>query len=98
MNFRCAVIFGRAREITEPVEKRAALARFLDHVAAGRSEQVPPPPDGDVGATCVVALPIREASLKARSGPPARPRATAAEPPWTGVIPVALVRGAPIPG
>ena len=37
MNYRSVVVYGRAREITDPAEKFAAQRALVDHVAHGRA-------------------------------------------------------------
>jgi nitroimidazol reductase NimA-like FMN-containing flavoprotein (pyridoxamine 5'-phosphate oxidase superfamily) len=96
MNYRSAVIFGRAREVTDPAEKTRALAALVDRFVAGRSRQVRPPSQAELAATLLLALPLDEASVKVRSGPPLPDEeADAGWPAWSGVIPVALRAGAP---
>jgi nitroimidazol reductase NimA-like FMN-containing flavoprotein (pyridoxamine 5'-phosphate oxidase superfamily) len=92
MNYRSAVVRGRGREITDPGEKARALARFVDFLIPGRSAELPPITANELRATRVVAVPLAEASVKARAGGPL----PAGEPgPWTGVIPLRLVRDEP---
>jgi nitroimidazol reductase NimA-like FMN-containing flavoprotein (pyridoxamine 5'-phosphate oxidase superfamily)/drug/metabolite transporter (DMT)-like permease len=92
MNYRSAVIHGRGHEITDPVEKARALERFVDFLIPGRSATLPPIAANELRATRVVAVPLAEASVKARSGGPL----PAGEPgPWTGVIPLRLVHDDP---
>lgn len=94
LNYRSVVVLGTATEVTDPQEKRAALDAIVEHLIPGRLPHLRPMTDQEVGATTVVSIPLREASLKARSGPP-----TSAEewPVWTGVIPTRLTAGPPEP-
>jgi nitroimidazol reductase NimA-like FMN-containing flavoprotein (pyridoxamine 5'-phosphate oxidase superfamily)/GNAT superfamily N-acetyltransferase len=97
MNYRSAVIFGRARELTDAGEKRRVLAALVDRFVPGRSSIVRPPSDAELAATLLLELPLDEASVKARSGPPLPDEeADAGWPAWTGVIPMALRAGAPV--
>src|SRR5947208_7223267 len=43
MNYRSVVVFGTAREVTDPAERLAALDSLVEHVCAGRSKDVRPP-------------------------------------------------------
>lgn len=95
MNYRSVVVHGRGR-VVEGEEKERALTAFIEKVEAGRSEQVRAPSPSELRATLVVALPIDEASLKARRGGPADPEDEPAQAVWTGVVPLVLTRGAPI--
>ncbi len=96
VNYRSVVLFGRARPVEDREEKLAALAALIDHVVPGRSRASRPPNEKELVATLVVALPIDEASAKARSGPPLPDDAEdAALPWWAGIVPLRTVRGAP---
>ncbi len=90
MNYRSAVVHGRGREVSDPAEKARALERFVDFVVPGRSAELRPSTRKELAATLVVAVPLAEASVKARSGGPME---VAGPAPWTGVIPLRVVRG-----
>jgi nitroimidazol reductase NimA-like FMN-containing flavoprotein (pyridoxamine 5'-phosphate oxidase superfamily) len=97
VNYRSVVLFGRATLVEDPALKRRALAALVDKLVAGRSAACRPPDDAELAATKVLALPIEEASAKVRSGPPVPDEGDdAALPYWAGVVPVELVRGAPV--
>ncbi|HEV7919302.1 MAG TPA: pyridoxamine 5'-phosphate oxidase family protein, partial [Thermoanaerobaculia bacterium] len=70
MNYRSAVVFGTAREVTDAAEKLQVLHALVEHVAAGRSADARPPNDKELRQTLVLALPIEEASAKVRTGGP----------------------------
>jgi nitroimidazol reductase NimA-like FMN-containing flavoprotein (pyridoxamine 5'-phosphate oxidase superfamily) len=92
MNYRSAVIYGRAEEITEPEAKARALDRFVEFMLPGRTAQLPAHTRQELAATIVIAIPITEASVKARSGPPRLVAQREGTDPWTGVIPIRLAR------
>lgn len=96
MNYRCVVVRGFASRVTDDDEHRAGLRSITDHVAAnwdgGR-----PPSTGDLRRTMVLALPIREASAKIRSGDPVDEPDDLAGPHWAGTVPVRSRWGAPRP-
>jgi nitroimidazol reductase NimA-like FMN-containing flavoprotein (pyridoxamine 5'-phosphate oxidase superfamily) len=96
MNYRSVVVLGQAREVSEPEEKIAALRAIVEHVAAGRWDEVRGPTPLELLATTVLALPIDEASAKIRSGPPKDDEEDYAQDTWAGVIPLRLVAGEPI--
>lgn len=96
MNYRCAMVFGSAREVTDGPAKEAALATIVDHLLPGRSAEARPPSPSELRATRVVALPIEEASAKTRAGGPADEAADLTLPIWAGHVPLALVAAAPI--
>ncbi len=70
MNYRSAVIFGEGRLVSDPAEKLAALRAVTDHLVPGRWAHVREPDRKELAATAVVALPLTEASVKVRTGPP----------------------------
>lgn len=97
VNFRSAVVFGRATEITDPLEKARCLWRLTDAIVPGRAADSRPADDGELAGTRVLALAIEDASVKVRSGGPKDHEADLALPHWAGVVPLALARGAPQP-
>lgn len=97
MNYRSAVVFGTAREVTDADEKRRALDAIVDHVVKGRSAEARPGNEKELRATMVLAMPIAEASAKIRTGPPVDDEDDLAMPIWAGVLPMALVPGSLVP-
>jgi nitroimidazol reductase NimA-like FMN-containing flavoprotein (pyridoxamine 5'-phosphate oxidase superfamily) len=95
LNYRSAVVLGRARTIEDGGEKRLALEAVVEHVAAGRSSDARAPNDEELKATLVLALAIDEASAKMRSGPPADFDDDLDLPIWAGVVPLQLRGEAP---
>jgi uncharacterized protein len=96
MNYRSAVIFGTAREVTDTEEKLRALDALVDHVVAGRAAEARPANDKELRQTMVLALPIEEASAKVRTGGPVDDEEDYDLPVWAGVIPVRLAYGEPV--
>ena len=97
MNYRSAVVFGRARPIADAAEKRRALDVLTDHLIPGRTAEIRPPTDNEVAATTVIEIFIEEASAKTRSGPPSEPVQPVPPEVWTGVVPLRLTALAAIP-
>ena len=97
MNYRSVVLFGTARRVTDAPEKLAGLKAVTEHVAPGRWCAARRPTERELRETEVLALPIAEVSAKVRSGPPVEGPLDAELDVWSGVIPVSLVRGEPIP-
>lgn len=93
MNYRSVVLFGTAREVSEPDEKRRALDRLVEHIAPGRTAEVRPPNESELRQTLVLSLPIEEASAKIRTGGPVDDEEDYALPVWAGVIPLRIERG-----
>ncbi len=69
---------------------------MVERVAPGRSADVRGPNDQELAATEVVALTVREASAKARSGPPIDAGEDYQLPAWAGELPLELVAGTPV--
>ncbi len=96
-NYRSAMVFGEAVEVTDPEEKRARLERFVEGLYPGRWEALRPVAPQELKATTVLSLPIDEASAKLRTGGPVDDEEDYAWPVWAGVVPVRHVVGAPEP-
>lgn len=95
MNYRCAVVFGTARRVTDAGEKCAALRAITEHVTPGRWTAARRPTERELRETDVLAVPIIEASAKVRSGPPGETPLDVDLDVWSGVVPVRVVQGAP---
>jgi uncharacterized protein len=89
-NYRSVVVFGKARVVMETAEKMAALRAFTEHVIPGRWDEVREPNESELKATTVLALPLREASAKIRTGPPIDDEEDHALPVWAGILPLRL--------
>jgi uncharacterized protein len=98
MNYRCVVVLGRGREVADPDEKLRALSALIEHMAPGRMAEIRGPSEQELAATLVVAVPLAEASLKSRTGPPLdKPDASGQPDTWAGVLPVRTLPGEAIP-
>lgn len=94
MNYRSAVVIGRPRVVTDPDERAHALDLVVEHAAPGRAAALRRPTRKELAATTVLALPLHEASVKARTGDPDdEPEDVAAGGVWAGVVPLALKAG-----
>ena len=96
MNYRSAVVFGTAREVTDREEKLRVLDALVDHVAKGRSRDARSPNEAELKQTLVLALPIQEASAKIRTGPAIDDEEDYAMNIWAGVLPLKLTPQEPI--
>jgi nitroimidazol reductase NimA-like FMN-containing flavoprotein (pyridoxamine 5'-phosphate oxidase superfamily) len=98
MNYRSAVVHGRARLVTDEAERLAGLRALTEHVAPGSWEHARPPNRRELAATAVLALDLTEASVKVRTGPPVDDDADVDEGGrWAGVVPVRTTFDAPQP-
>jgi nitroimidazol reductase NimA-like FMN-containing flavoprotein (pyridoxamine 5'-phosphate oxidase superfamily) len=95
LNYRSVVVLGTARSLDDEAEKRAALDALVEHVAPGRTSEARGPSAKELRATEVLAIPLREASAKIRTGPPADGPEDRDLELWTGEIPLALAAGEP---
>lgn len=96
MNYRSAVVIGAARLVDDPSEKSHALALTVDHMVPGRAATLREPTRKELAATSVLAVALREASMKQRDGDPVDEPEDVAAGAWAGVIPVRRVAGAPL--
>lgn len=96
-NYRSVMCFGTPEEVVDPAGKLAALERFMEHWFPGRWSTLRPPTRKELAATCVMSLPLTEASAKLRTGGPKDAAADLASPVWAGVIPLELKAGRPVP-
>ena len=97
MNYRSAVVYGRAREVDDPDELVAAARAITRHVLPGREDDAAEPRDKDWRETLILAMPIEEASVKIRTGPPADDEPDLALDVWAGTLPLHTVVGEPTP-
>lgn len=99
LNYRSAVVHGLAREITEPDEKLRALRAIAEHLAPGAWDYAVPLGPKDLAGVTVLAVDLREASVKARTGDPtgdAEPDVAAGRL-WAGVLPLRQGFDEPVP-
>jgi len=97
MNYRSVVVLGVARAVTDQAEKLEALRLLSEHILPGRWAESRQPNDKELKATLVMKLPITEFSAKVRQGGPIDDEEDYGFPTWAGVIPLAMVRGEPVP-
>ncbi|MXZ92173.1 MAG: pyridoxamine 5'-phosphate oxidase family protein [Chloroflexi bacterium] len=75
MNYRCATVFGVAREITDEAEKFDLFDKMVQRYFPGRTvgHDYNSPASGGLGATALVEVKIAEWNAKARRGNPTGP-------------------------
>jgi len=95
VNYRCAVVFGAARIVTDQDERLAGLRAVTEQLIPGRWDAVRAPTRKELAATSVLALPLTEASVKVRTGPPGDEPEDLELPVWAGVVPMAVSFGEP---
>jgi uncharacterized protein len=97
MNYRSAVIFGTARLVTGEADRLGALRAVTEQLAPGQWQYARLPNRKELTATAVLELPLDEASVKVRTGPPKDDAEDYDRELWAGVLPVTLMLGDPLP-
>ncbi|MET7833863.1 bifunctional pyridoxamine 5'-phosphate oxidase family protein/GNAT family N-acetyltransferase [Micromonospora sediminicola] len=96
-NYRSVVVHGTARLVDDAAEKAAVLTALVEKVATGRSAESRPPNRRELAETAVLALPLREVSVRTRTGGVNDEPADESLPYWAGVLPLRLTPGRPEP-
>jgi uncharacterized protein len=96
-NYRSVVAFGTARPVTDVVEKRMAMTALVEKVGRGRAADSRPPTRRELAETVLLALPLQEVSVRARTGGVVDAPEDVALPHWAGVLPLRRVAGPPEP-
>ena len=97
VNYRSAMVFGTARLLTDDAQRLAALEVITEQLVPGRWAEARGPSRKELAATAVLALPLAEASVKVRTGPPGDEEEDYALDVWAGVLPAVLMFGAAQP-
>jgi hypothetical protein len=96
MNYRSAIVLGRANEVTDRSQKLHAMRSVVEHVVAGRWDDARQPSQGELDGTIILAVALDEASAKVRSGGPSDDKRDLDLDVWAGVIPLTLEPRAPV--
>ena len=96
MNYRSVVVYGRAREVTDPDEMEGVARAITEHVAPGREAEARMPTEDEFRQTLMLAVPITEASAKFRTGPPKDDEGDLSLPLWAGVLPLRVTHDEPV--
>lgn len=96
MNYRSAVVFGRARPVPD-AGKEAALRTYMERLVPGRWDKLRPVTAKELAATEVVEFPLEEASAKVRSGGVKDEPLDLGWPVWAGVVPLGVRRSPAVP-
>ena len=95
MNYRSAMVYGTARMVTDEAERLAALRVIVENMIPGRWDASRAPTRKELAATAVLAMPLDEASVKVRAGPPADDPEDYDLDVWAGVVPARVEFGQP---
>jgi nitroimidazol reductase NimA-like FMN-containing flavoprotein (pyridoxamine 5'-phosphate oxidase superfamily) len=93
INYRSAVIFGTARLVTDEQQRLDGLRIITEQLIPGRWVVARQPTRKEMAATAVLEVPLADASVKVRTGPPADDPGDYALDVWAGVVPAALTFG-----
>jgi len=98
INYRSAMIYAAPRAVTDPQEKLYGLRCLSEHLAPGQWDYARRPSRKELAATRLLALPLDEASVKIRTGPPDDGDSEDAELGlWAGELPITAVWATPVP-
>ncbi len=98
VNYRSAMIYGYPRIVADRGELLHGLRSLSEHMAPGQWDYVRRPSRKELAATRLLALPLAEASVKIRTGPPDdgdSPDAGLGL--WAGELPLATTWQQPVP-
>lgn len=93
MNYRSLVVLGSC-EVLPDADKERALRVITEHLTPGRWDSLRPITGREVAATMVLALPLVEFSVKARSGGTSEDPEDLDWPTWAGQVPLLTRPGA----
>lgn len=88
MNYRAAIVYGKAEEIDDDKEKSEIFRRWIDKMMPGRSDETVPPSPKELQGVSVFKIKVDEFSIKIRIGGPADEGNEGSV--WSGVIPMSL--------
>jgi uncharacterized protein len=90
-------VFGVATLVRDDAERLIALRAVTQQLIPGRWEALRKPTRKELAATAVLAVPLTEASVKIRTGPPSDEPEDLGAGVWAGVVPIAMTFGEPEP-
>jgi nitroimidazol reductase NimA-like FMN-containing flavoprotein (pyridoxamine 5'-phosphate oxidase superfamily) len=95
VNYRSAVLHGRATLVTEPDEAGRALSAITDHMLPGRWAEARPVLAKELRATSVLRVEVEAASMKQRQGDPVDDPEDYGLPIWAGIVPLRIAASVP---
>jgi nitroimidazol reductase NimA-like FMN-containing flavoprotein (pyridoxamine 5'-phosphate oxidase superfamily) len=97
VNYRCAMVYGVPRVVTDPEQKLEGLRILSEQAAPGQWGYARQPNRKELAATTLLALALDEASVKVSAGPPEDGDGPdAALGLWAGELPLVMTWGEPV--
>ena len=91
VNYRSAMLFGRASVIDDPAEKDFEIQQLIENFLPGRYGNLIPPTPSEARQAAFMRMPIDEASAKVRAYPASHEIAEyRTHPVWAGEIPIEM--------
>jgi nitroimidazol reductase NimA-like FMN-containing flavoprotein (pyridoxamine 5'-phosphate oxidase superfamily) len=98
VNYRCAMVYGVPRVVSDAEEKLEGLRVLTEQAAPGQWDYARRPDRKELAATVLLALDLAEASVKISAGPPEDGDGPdAALGLWAGELPLRAAWGDPFP-
>jgi hypothetical protein len=92
------VLVGSFGSVSDGESKERAFQAFTNKLIPGRWNEVRPPNPKELRSSMILAMPIDEAAVKVRTGPPSDDDSPDADlPAWAGVVPLVTSFGEPEP-
>jgi len=88
-------VFGTARIVSDPEEKKRGFDILVEHLLPGRLAELRDSTRKEINATTLLSLPLETFSIKVGDGPPDDAKADMDANVWAGVIPLKLEAGRP---
>ena len=95
MHYQSLMAFGKARELTDPEEKRPALQALSDHLMPGRRTELRKSTEQELKATSILSFPLNQVTMKVADYDPRDDKDDLDTPVWAGVVPMQTIYGTP---
>ena len=95
MNYRSAVVYGQFELLHDDAEKIKAMKQFMNLFDEKRWDRVRAPNKKELNVTAILKLPLKEAVVKIRQGPPMDKKMDLDRDVWAGIIPKLYSYGKP---
>ncbi|MEV4415629.1 bifunctional pyridoxamine 5'-phosphate oxidase family protein/GNAT family N-acetyltransferase [Catellatospora sp. NPDC049609] len=96
-NYRSVIAHGTAVPVTDEAERRRVFTALAEKIAPGHAARTRPPSAKELAQTVLLALPLDEVSVRARTGTAGDDDEDLALPHWAGVLPLRVEQGRPEP-